>query len=34
VPVEFAARSYFPTLDYGRQVELMTLLAEDVAPHI
>jgi len=34
VPVEFAARSYFPTLDFGSQVELMTVLAEDVAPHI
>jgi len=34
VPVEFAARSYFTTLDYGAQVELMTQLAEEVAPRI
>jgi hypothetical protein len=34
VPVEFAARSYFPTLDYTTQVELMTELAEEVAPRI
>lgn len=34
LPVEFAARSYFPTLDYGAQVELMQQLAEEVAPHI
>jgi probable F420-dependent oxidoreductase len=34
VPVEFAARSYFPTLDYQQQVELMHQLAEDVAPHV
>lgn len=30
--VEFTARSYFHTLDYGEQVELMQQLAEDVAP--
>jgi alkanesulfonate monooxygenase SsuD/methylene tetrahydromethanopterin reductase-like flavin-dependent oxidoreductase (luciferase family) len=34
VPVEFAARSHFPTLDYTTQVELMTQLAEEVAPRI
>ena len=32
--VEFAARSYFHTLDYADQVELMEQLAEEVAPHI
>ncbi|HJQ91633.1 MAG TPA: LLM class flavin-dependent oxidoreductase, partial [Acidimicrobiia bacterium] len=34
VPVEFAARSYFATLDYGAQVELMSQLAEEVAPRV
>ena len=34
VPVEFAARSYFATLDYGAQLELMTQLAEEVSPRI
>jgi probable F420-dependent oxidoreductase len=34
VPVEFVARSYFPTLSYERQVELMAELAEGVAPHV
>lgn len=34
LPVEFAARSYFPTLSYDSQVELMAQLAEEVAPHI
>lgn len=34
VPVEFVARSYFPTLEYDAQVELMHHLAEEVAPHI
>jgi alkanesulfonate monooxygenase SsuD/methylene tetrahydromethanopterin reductase-like flavin-dependent oxidoreductase (luciferase family) len=32
--VEFAARSYFPTLDYETQVELMEQLAEEVAPRL
>ena len=32
--VEFVARSYFPTLPYEHQVELMAHLAEDVAPHV
>lgn len=32
--VEFAARSYFPTLEYEEQYELMQQLAEDVAPHV
>ena len=34
LPVEFAARSYFATLDYGAQVDLMEELAEGVAPHV
>jgi probable F420-dependent oxidoreductase len=34
LPVEFAARSYFHTLEYDDQVELMQQLAEEVAPHI
>lgn len=34
VPVEFVARSYLSTLDYDRQVELMSRLASEVAPHI
>lgn len=32
--VEFAARSYFHTLDYADQVELMQQLAEEVSPHV
>jgi probable F420-dependent oxidoreductase len=32
--VEFAARSYFHTLDYDDQIELMQQLAEEVAPHV
>ncbi len=34
VPVEFAARSHLPMLDYGAQLELMRQLAEGVAPHL
>jgi probable F420-dependent oxidoreductase len=34
VPVEFVARSYFPSLDYQAQVELMQQLAEEVAPRV
>ena len=34
VPVEFAARSHFPLLDIGPQIELMEQLAEGVAPHV
>ena len=34
LPVEFAARSYFHTLAYDEQVELMQHLAEEVAPHV
>jgi len=34
MPVEFAARSYFATLDDEAQLELMTQLAEEVAPRI
>ncbi|HEX6287391.1 MAG TPA: LLM class flavin-dependent oxidoreductase [Acidimicrobiia bacterium] len=32
--VEFAARSYFPTLSYEAQVELMEQLATEVSPHV
>ena len=32
--VEFVARSYFHTLEYDNQLELMQHLAEEVAPHI
>lgn len=34
VPVELAARSHLPLLDYSAQVELMAQLAEGVAPHV
>ena len=34
MPVEFVARSYFATLPFDGQVELMQQLAEEVAPHI
>jgi alkanesulfonate monooxygenase SsuD/methylene tetrahydromethanopterin reductase-like flavin-dependent oxidoreductase (luciferase family) len=34
MPVELVARSYFPTLEQTRQLELMQQLAEDVAPHL
>lgn len=34
VPVEFAARSFFPLLECDAQVELMGQLAEGVAPHV
>jgi alkanesulfonate monooxygenase SsuD/methylene tetrahydromethanopterin reductase-like flavin-dependent oxidoreductase (luciferase family) len=34
VPVEFVARSHFPTLGYSEQVELMQTLAEEVGAHI
>jgi hypothetical protein len=34
MPVEFVARSYFATLDYPDQIELMQQLAEEVAPHL
>ncbi len=34
LPVDFVARSYFPTLAYEDQVELMQQLAEEVAPHL
>lgn len=34
LPVEFAARSFFPTLELEAQLELMQRLAEEVAPHV
>ncbi len=34
VPVEFVARSHFPLLEYGAQVDLLGQLAEGVAPHV
>ena len=34
VPVEFAARSYFPLLEFSAQTDLMAQLAEGVAPHV
>jgi alkanesulfonate monooxygenase SsuD/methylene tetrahydromethanopterin reductase-like flavin-dependent oxidoreductase (luciferase family) len=34
LPVEFAARSYFPTLEYDAQMELMHRLAEEVSPYV
>jgi probable F420-dependent oxidoreductase len=34
VPVELVARSHFPLLDYGAQVDLMAQLAEGVAPYV
>lgn len=34
LPVEFAARSYFHTLEKGQQLDLMGQLAEEVAPHV
>ncbi|MGH8913346.1 MAG: LLM class flavin-dependent oxidoreductase [Acidimicrobiia bacterium] len=34
MPVDFVARSYFPTLDYNDQVELMQQLAEEIGPHL
>jgi probable F420-dependent oxidoreductase len=34
VPVELVARSFFPLLEIGPQIELMQQLAEGVAPHI
>ena len=34
VPVELTARSHFPLLEHGAQVELMAQLAEGAAPHV
>jgi alkanesulfonate monooxygenase SsuD/methylene tetrahydromethanopterin reductase-like flavin-dependent oxidoreductase (luciferase family) len=34
VDVEFVARSYFPTMPYDQQLELMERLATEVAPHV
>ena len=34
VPVEFVARSYFPSLEYAAQVDLMAQLAQGVAGHV
>lgn len=34
VPVEFVARSHFPLLEIGPQLDLMEQLADGVAPHV
>ncbi|MEX0796360.1 MAG: LLM class flavin-dependent oxidoreductase [Acidimicrobiia bacterium] len=34
IGVEFVARSYFPTMVYEEQLELMSRLATEVAPHV
>jgi alkanesulfonate monooxygenase SsuD/methylene tetrahydromethanopterin reductase-like flavin-dependent oxidoreductase (luciferase family) len=34
VDVEFVARSYFPSMTYDQQLELMERLATEVAPHV
>lgn len=34
VDVEFVTRSFFSTLEYDAQLELMQQLAEEVAPHL
>ncbi len=34
VPVDFVARSYFHTLEYPEQLELMERIAEEIAPHV
>jgi probable F420-dependent oxidoreductase len=34
VNVEFVARSYFPTMPYDQQLELMERLATEVSPHV
>jgi hypothetical protein len=34
VEVEFVARSYFSTMTYDQQFELMERLATEVAPHL
>ncbi|CAN5875121.1 hypothetical protein BH23ACT4_BH23ACT4_00040 [soil metagenome] len=34
VDVDFVARSYFPTMTYEQQLELLERLATDVAPHL
>lgn len=34
VPVQFVARSYFPTMPRAQQVEVMERLAEEVLPHL
>jgi hypothetical protein len=34
INVEFAARSYFPTMTYEQQLELMEKLATEVAPNL
>lgn len=34
VEIELVARSYFPTLSFAQQVDVMEQLAEEVAPHL
>lgn len=34
VPMDFVARSYFPTMTYEQQIDLMERLATEVAPHL
>jgi len=34
MPVELVARSFFPSLPFEAQAELMAALADDVAPHV
>ena len=34
VPIDFVARSFFPTLEFDRQLEIMQRLAEEVGPHL
>jgi probable F420-dependent oxidoreductase len=34
VPIDFVARSFFPTLEFDRQLEIMQRLAEEVGPHV
>lgn len=34
VPLEFVARSYFPTMPHAQQAEIVEWLAQEVAPHL